>query len=202
MEWNLILDLDGTLIEQFLYFPPAGCIPKHRPYLKEFLEYVFTHFNKVSIWTASNNEWAYPILQTFEFPEGKKFDFVLCGDGKPILKDLAIIFEAFGGYTRDNTLFIDDNVFNCNANLSNSIHVPAWFSNDDNDNILLTVMNMFKSTFPGFEDYNEDNERNIENESEINEILCKNIKSMSINHSVNISVPVDAESVPSDVFVD
>lgn len=48
-ETHIVLDLDGTLIQEI-----SGVIVL-RPYVKTFLDWCFTTFTTVNIWTAAND---------------------------------------------------------------------------------------------------------------------------------------------------
>ncbi len=130
---NLILDLDGTLITD-IYNPFMNVrIPYSRPYLKEFLSYVFSKFQNVGIWTNANNEWYYcvynQILSKY-LPEGKQFSFVYvrrneCLEPRP--KPLTRIYEMYPNiYNNKNTYIIDDSPFTYMYNVENAIHINTY----------------------------------------------------------------------------
>src|SRR3990167_1255303 len=92
-KYNLLLDLDQTLIysiptEEFNFDRDQGKLEKlsfysmeglyivvERPYVQEFLDYIFQHFN-VSVWTAATKDYASSIIKNVILtkPE-RKLDF-------------------------------------------------------------------------------------------------------------------------------
>lgn len=54
---NIILDMDKTLIEGYFSIKHDKMVIEERPYLGQFLKFVFEHFDNVSIWTNANKEW-------------------------------------------------------------------------------------------------------------------------------------------------
>ena len=90
-----------------------------RPYLQEFLDYVFANFHVV-IWTAASKDYALWIIKNIligKHPE-RKFDSIFfsyhcdlskseCKQGP---KDLSLLWGIFAlpGYSEENTFIIDD----------------------------------------------------------------------------------------------
>jgi hypothetical protein len=111
---HLILDLDGTLIDgdEVNVFP--------RPYLQEFLDFCFSRYASVSIWTAASREWLDKALRGCL--AGRPFLFTWTGERCTvkyqsrsyheveilIRKKLAKVWRAFPQMTKHNTFILDD----------------------------------------------------------------------------------------------
>jgi hypothetical protein len=137
---NLILDIDGTLIDR----DEDG--PIIRPHLGIFLAYAFEKFDRVSIWTNAAPAWYKRVkLEIFDdvMPEGKNFDFVwtrencflettkMGPDGRfyfPITrKPLSLVYAAFPlAYNSSNTYVIDDTCETYTHNLSNAVPIETY----------------------------------------------------------------------------
>lgn len=162
---NLILDLDGTLIDAQT---PAGAssalilgrsAPAHvcganlghlriykRPGLDAFLEWCFHNFDNVGIWTLSASEWLDEVLDNVlsHFPRHKwtllwtaeratklrhTSESHSMSDVK-FVKDLKKVFRnkelRRRGFTRWNTLIVEDTPGNCVRNYGNAVYVSAF----------------------------------------------------------------------------
>ena len=136
---NIVLDLDNTLISAIddieedsipisrLLFLQKNLLWENmedefkvfsRPYLQEFLTWLFKNFN-VSVWTAASKSYALFVIHKFvlaDKPE-RKLDYVLfshhCTESKKnhkAQKSLAMMDTVFPiGYFIDDTYIIDDN---------------------------------------------------------------------------------------------
>lgn len=148
-KFHLVLDIDGTLVhtvaqhESMIFGEPDYeefdlhlCSYK-RPGLDAFIEFCFTHFQSVSLWTAGTQEYADFIARSIA-PKGFQFLFVLsrmhCRDhpaiSETLVKDMndlwnSEIAKTFQ-ITQQNTLIIDDNEDYCFCNLQNAIIVKTW----------------------------------------------------------------------------
>jgi TFIIF-interacting CTD phosphatase-like protein len=136
---NIILDMDGTLGDyipaEFEENPERYCNAKPipRPGLRKFLRFVFSHFERVSIWTAASYSW----YNTFKkdvllpnMPPGSEFHFVRTRNMKEpyvVLKPLTKIYELYPEYTAENTTIVDDNVWTFADNRENAVHIPPFF---------------------------------------------------------------------------
>lgn len=134
MDKCVILDLDNTLI----------CMHKPRPYLKEFIAFLFDNFKHVAIWTAAEKSWLHTVHNTILkplIPNGKKFAFMwsridcsthfaYCPVKRNVerhtFKDLHNVFGAYVELNPKNTLIIDDNLITCNKNVNNSLHIKPF----------------------------------------------------------------------------
>lgn len=140
---NVILDMDGCILDNIPYDlqdksyklvnKKVLCQPIARPYLKDFMDYVFRHFKRVSIWTAGQKIWynqCYNEVLRKYIPEGKSFDFVLTretgGYFYPV-KPLSFIYQTKPGYNSTNTLIVDDNPMTYSTNIENAIGIKSFF---------------------------------------------------------------------------
>lgn len=117
-----------------------------RPYLQEFLDYIFKNFN-VSIWTAATKDYALFIIEKIilnKKPE-RNLDFIFfsyhCDISKKKFKyskELRIIWEFYKleGYSNENTVIVDDfkeDVHKCQPN--NCIIAPPFeFTKEGSEN--------------------------------------------------------------------
>jgi TFIIF-interacting CTD phosphatase-like protein len=132
-KWNVLLDLDQTLIsgEEYKGFKHENRLDKFevklmdkeyivfaRPHLQQFLDFLFKYFN-VSVWTAASKSYALFIIDNFILTKpNRRLDFmffsyhcnysVKCKKG---LKGLNVLWENFKltHYNESNTIIIDDN---------------------------------------------------------------------------------------------
>ena len=130
---NIILDMDGTILDHFQLTLNGLPQPIGRPYLDVFMKYIFNNFERVSIWTAGTKEWFqlcyYRVLKEY-IPEGKLFDFVLTReDFKNLypLKPLYFIYNKFPAYNVTNTLIVDDTPITYSQNIENAIGIKSFF---------------------------------------------------------------------------
>jgi len=172
---NLLIDLDATVIssipsEEFPFEDKAiekkakklaihnildYYITFERPYLNEFLDYIFKNFN-VSVWTAASKDYALFIVNNIIIGKSKnrQIDYIfysyhcnisyeIYGDKQP--KKLELLWKYFNlpGYREDNTFIIDDlkDVYRSQPN--RTIRAPAFdFLKDNsiNDDFLLKMI--------------------------------------------------------------
>ncbi len=157
MKLNVVLDLDSTLINTVDYNPLLESVYKckkydentlicARPYLDEFLEWLFDNCN-VSVFTAADKDYALFVINNFI---GKrKMDFIfyryhLYMGMKDFggAKDLRLIWDTFKMYDFDcsNTLIIDDSPEVKATNPLNCIMIHPFEANKDfKDTHLLQV---------------------------------------------------------------
>ena len=146
-----------------------------RPHLQKFLNYIFKHFD-VSVWTAATKDYALFIVEKIilkkggkkEGKEGNKskgkgggkennrklecFFYSYhcdisenCNKGH---KGLSLLWENVPGYTKDNTIIIDDLPDVCENQENNCINIkPFVFTdeNSENDTELLNIIKKLKS---------------------------------------------------------
>jgi TFIIF-interacting CTD phosphatase-like protein len=159
---NILLDLDQTLIsaepteevdfkkdkdkmKKFKFHNMDGYyIVFERPGLQEFLTYLFANFN-VSIWTAASKDYALFVIDKaiLAGKANRKIDYVFfsyhCDISQALslkkgTKDLNMLWDYFCmvGYSRDNTMILDDydDVYNTQKN-NCIIAEPFEFSKSD-----------------------------------------------------------------------
>jgi TFIIF-interacting CTD phosphatase-like protein len=152
----LILDLDGTLFSETELML--------RPFAKEFIEHVFTHFKHVAIWTAASKEHLdecltilYPLV-----PENKQFAFTWYSDrisrGMPrnlynenlftngntlVFKNLIKVWKSKTrqelGFTKATTLLIDNTPSVYYNNRGNGIHIQTFNGEPDDTHLLIMI---------------------------------------------------------------
>jgi len=148
-KYHLILDIDGTLVHtvglsgDLPYGKPDYSEPSlnlcsyKRPGLDKFIEFCFTHFVSVSLWTAGSQPYAEYIARSLA-PSGRDFLFVLsrdhCSEHPSIdgclVKDMNNLWKSDAGkefnLNSDNTFIIDDNENYCDSNIENAIIISTW----------------------------------------------------------------------------
>lgn len=126
--------------EKFLLF--------YRPYVKEFIKYLFDNFGEVHIWSAAHFRYV-RALEYLIFPEDRTAKKVLskqhCEIGENyVLKDLST-----QGYDLSKTIIIDDRDDTFSNNPDNAIHIPEFKPNgspeslENQDDCLLKIMEFF-----------------------------------------------------------
>lgn len=148
-KFHVVLDIDGTLVhtvaqhEGMIFGEPDYedfelqlCSYK-RPGLDEFINFCFTHFQSVSLWTAGTQEYAEFIARSIA-PPGYQFMFVLsrihCRDHPihegTLVKDMNDLWQSEIAKTfnisEENSLIIDDNEDYCFCNPKNAIIIKTW----------------------------------------------------------------------------
>lgn len=148
---NIILDIDGTLIDD------KGLLIG-RPHLEEFLKYCFENFETVSIWTASSESWYQSvykyvlkeILDKYNF----KFYKVLTGERctkvvlnfyslyptRVSIKPLVKLWKGNNVFTKYNTLIIDNTPNTFQRNYGNGIPIPTFNFSNQTDKYLLKLI--------------------------------------------------------------
>lgn len=131
------------------------CVLVMRPYLKEFLKFCMTYFDKVSIWSAGSKRYVHAVLfSIFDDEDFQKIDRILTKKdcnflnerGDVLLKDL-----NKQGFDMRSTLIIDDNIHSFGNNISNAIHIPAYDPQLTQSNVmyddksLLNIINWIKA---------------------------------------------------------
>lgn len=148
----LVLDLDHTLIcseDDFNEDKHSDLMKKlkckdmdgyymvfERPGLQKFLDYIFANFT-VSVWTAASKDYALFIIEHMVIAGNKnrKLDWIffsyhcdLSQNLKDGTKDLRMIWEEYGieGYSKDNTVIIDDYDEVFATQPGQCIKAPVW----------------------------------------------------------------------------
>lgn len=134
---NVILDIDETLIHTIEIKSASGqesiFLINMRPHLKQFLEFLFKHYN-VAIWTAGSEDYAKQVLSEIMTKEQiEKLIFVYnsknCtwrrnSDGElKIIKNLKKIEKKM---QLERTVIVDDMPQTAVKNYGNLISIPAF----------------------------------------------------------------------------
>jgi len=138
---DIILDLDGTLIDQYVL----------RPHIKKFLLFCFKEFDTVSLWTSTSEQWLYqvinhlaPILNEISYRLRKHCTFHYTFFDKHCTYRNNIIIKPLrklNGLSLSNTLIVDDSIYSFIDNPENGIYIPTFASNNiHTDNHLLTLI--------------------------------------------------------------
>lgn len=163
---NVILDLDSTIISSLEphVSQPKGLIGHEmkfddvteyivyeRPYLQEFLDFLFENF-KVAVWTAASKDYALFIVENIILSKPDRYlEFVLFDYHGYISeeisdincpKDLSLVFNMYRSFTADNTIIVDDLDHVFLPQLDNAYPIPAFEADSSNatkDTELLTL---------------------------------------------------------------
>lgn len=148
-KFHIILDIDGTLVQtvaqhegmifgepDYEDFDLRLCSYK-RPGLEKFINFCFTHFQSVSLWTAGTHEYAEFIARSIA-PKGYQFMFVLsrthCKDHPihdgTLVKDMNDLWSCDIAKTfnisEENSFILDDNEDYCFCNPKNAVLIKTW----------------------------------------------------------------------------
>jgi TFIIF-interacting CTD phosphatase-like protein len=161
--YHLVLDIDETLIHSSVSDNKTSIYL--RPNIKFFLNYCYKHFN-VGYWTLGTKKYCLHILhkiltkEQFErtketsviisrCDEGNKYEEILRSEifevnklDNHFTKPLQYLFDhpIYGSiFKKQNTLLIDNNPIVTGVNPHNSILIPSFY-NDTNDNYLLLII--------------------------------------------------------------
>lgn len=146
---HIVLDIDSTLIDsnyRHEIFP--------RPFLEEFLFFVFTNFISVSLWTAAGIDWLNIVYNTVlkpRLPSNAKFRVMLYGDHCITIssyrstnekcKPLSIIYMIHPDMNSENTLMVDDFEGSFLMNNQNSYQIkPYNYDEEDKDDELMGLV--------------------------------------------------------------
>lgn len=177
-----VLDMDSTLLSDdarntgILGKPDditrihGATIPVYkRPYMHEFLDFLFANFTDVAIWTAADSSWLNVNLNGVLRPYKNKFLFTWdrsmldTNVSYPFYsKPLEKIWDKYPEYNKSNTLIIDDTKNITKTNNDNHILISKFLPKKENK-FDMTFLNMI----------NELNLRMILNYQPINEIATR-----------------------------
>jgi TFIIF-interacting CTD phosphatase-like protein len=151
----LILDLDNTLIytadkcqdgaHDILIIDDHKFYVKKRPYLIQFIEYIFDNFT-VAIWSAGNRIYVEPIVD-FIFGDYKQFiHFIYSKEDciRELYNEREIFLKPIDNilsYEPFEIIILDDNDQTFIKNINNAIKISAWYGNE-NDTKLLECINI------------------------------------------------------------
>jgi TFIIF-interacting CTD phosphatase-like protein len=159
---NIILDIDETLIHCKLIEPKeynhSFVIDKikyyiiYRPYLEEFINFIFNNFDTINIWTAATQDYAHKIILKILNTKLKNKALItsklkcfytrkhVSNDGT---KELAKIFNNKCSIKLNiqphNTVMIDDKSHVFNKNTGNGLIIPAFMGNKKDTNLLKLI---------------------------------------------------------------
>jgi TFIIF-interacting CTD phosphatase-like protein len=159
---NIILDIDETLIHCKLTEPKeynhVFIIDKikyyiiYRPYLEEFINFIFENFDTINIWTAATQDYAHKIILKILNTKLKNKNLIteklkcfftrkhVAYDGT---KELAKIFNNKCSIKYNikpcNTVMIDDKSHVFNKNTGNGLIIPAFTGNKKDTNLLKLI---------------------------------------------------------------
>jgi len=154
MKKNLVLDLDNTLISTVpenistviegtiqtiplpyvIYENSLKMLIYPRPYLQEFLDFIFENYN-VSVFTAAESNYAYYIIRTILLQDktDRKIDFIMtyphyqnCYDLHGKFKYIDYITCKINSYNRKNTKILDDSELVAISNPDNIIKAEPF----------------------------------------------------------------------------
>ena len=157
MKKTIILDIDFTLIVT-LPITVAECFPKkpnhrfrdlaiyERPYLQEFMDFCFSQFDAVGIWTNGDATWANVICTTVLGRDPKDFAFVWDRSYSDYMEHVRSWVKNLEkvwlipryremGFTPNCTLIVEDTPSNCIMNIKNSIIVKRAILHADEEDI-------------------------------------------------------------------
>lgn len=162
---HIVLDLDSTLIYSLPYkvgdplngddiidLDDSMLRIKIRPFAIEFLQYCFTHFKSVSIWSAGEYEYVHAIAKLLLRKLGNRYSFrfiytrddcIYDRDGY-IVKPLEIIWDRYRDMNIDNTMILDDTKETFRYNRDNAVHAKAY-RGGKNDRYLYDLILWFSS---------------------------------------------------------
>ena len=177
---NIVLDLDNTLlsavpIEDFpwgdesknkadklkLYNMEDYYLVFERPYLQQFLDYIFENFN-VSVWSAASKNYVLFVIENIIYRKpGRRLQHIFfsyhCNLSKKLynggLKQLDMLWDHFKlpQYNKQNTMIIDDLKRVEKIQPSNCYNIKAFeFTDDDSpkDKELKRLMEYLKNMAP------------------------------------------------------
>jgi TFIIF-interacting CTD phosphatase-like protein len=151
----LVLDLDETLIHtnenprfhkdvQPDFSISGGYLVCLRPGVQDFLEFCFTSFREVMIWTAGTEDYAYEVLNKFTDPSRfvRIWDRGRCSPQQDLecfstywRKDIAKITRM--GYDKEKILCVDDTARNFDRSYGNLIQVRPFHGDPQDTELVL-----------------------------------------------------------------
>ena len=140
---NIVLDMDGTLLEGFYGDYGDNVVIKPRPHLWTFFNFIFYKFDRVSIWTNGDRNWfnkCYNEVLRYYVPYGCSFDFIITYDDGFVecrwtgAKELRKLYETWPDkYNPYNTFILDDSPHTYKHNNENAIPIKPFKYNDENE---------------------------------------------------------------------
>lgn len=160
MKYNVLLDLDNTLVVSYSKFKPVysnfteykfsnDLFILERPFLQEFLDKLMEKYN-VSIWTAATEDYARFIVENIILKKpGRRVHYVF--DRRHVnesqkyfgsLKDLRLLTKIYmiPMFINATTIIIDDLAEVCYPQLKSCIQIKSFTGTDPYDNELLKLL--------------------------------------------------------------
>lgn len=151
IKYDFTLDMSSTQ-KAYVYL---------RPYLKEFLEYAFTNYPAVCIWSLGNHSYISEILKKIhnKLKINLPFKFVFTAEDTPekyykkedivmSIKDLNIIWDdpkyKAAGITKHNTIFIDDRADVLRETPGNHILIKKYTGQKEDKELLKLILYLDK----------------------------------------------------------
>jgi hypothetical protein len=140
--WSLDIDKvrrDDVLLDKFKnYEMKDNYIIFERPGLQKFLKWIFKHFN-VSIWSAASPVYVEFIAKNIVERKNRRLDYVLNANnceysqkvyGNSHIKQLDLLWDRYdlAGYSKMDTLIIDDLVQVVKGNPDNSLRIKKFIA--------------------------------------------------------------------------
>lgn len=157
---HIVLDIDETLIhtkmtptkcEHTFSIDKTSYYVKYRPYLAEFINFIFNNFDSINIWTAATYDYAKNIiskvLHTLLLDKSLLYKLkffntrqqVSIDGSKKLNKLFNTEFAKSLNILETNTIMIDDKESVFNYNTGNGIIIPAW-TGKKSDKFLLKLI--------------------------------------------------------------
>lgn len=158
---NIILDIDETLIhtkmtkcantDHVFSIEKTKYYVLYRPHLREFINFIFTNFETINIWTAATYDYAKNIISRIlssmlidkdQLPKLKFFNTrqQVSKDGsKKLSKLFNTDYAKSLNINESNTIMIDDKPSVFNYNTGNGFIIPAWTGSKDDEFLLKLI---------------------------------------------------------------
>lgn len=165
-KYLIILDMDETLINsyskkdmienyikienvEYEYKEFKNYYTFFRPYLEEFIDYLFNCPNiEVGIWTASEKEYAYPILKEIFKNRFDNLKHVLYRDETTVMPDGRYIKDLSKLiYPIEKTFIIDDKMESATKHPNSLIEIKPFYMYNKNDRGLKDMKELLISKF-------------------------------------------------------
>jgi TFIIF-interacting CTD phosphatase-like protein len=139
---NIVLDIDGTLIAE------ETCQVIPRPHLETFLNFCFSSFDRVAIWTAADTDWLNTVFYHLKLKK-ESFDLIFTqrhctrtyyGKEWEFTKPLTEIYKNHPGYTQENTVVVDNTPITYAQNSKNAVPISTYYGIDESEDILLRLI--------------------------------------------------------------
>lgn len=157
---NVVLDIDGTLVDARTVGNPPYLDINIRPHMKDFLIFLTMHCTTVSIFTAGTTEYAKEIAKMLtKIYRGIRIKWIFSRDNMDVTrvslsevmfhKNLSVLWNRHDAkrlnVNRRNTFLIDDEPQNFYAHQENGILIKSYKREDEKtDTELIRVMDILE----------------------------------------------------------